>query len=230
MKGFSTSRPATVGTAPAVLSSFAPGQGSDGVAVTSGLTDPMGRFSIITAPNSGPARLKVFSFDLLTPNAEAQQSVAQPTELGEPMLVTEFDAFDASYTGGVSLATGWIAGDEGGAESIIVGQRAGDGLVRTFSSGSNLTGQSEMYVESFEHQMMVSFSPSMTFKPFGSGVSVATTSTTSGAKILVAGKANGTGVVESFEVTRARTGPQLRPTNGTRVATTGSRAGALGGD
>jgi len=230
VKVYSNSLPGTVGAAPDALASFSPGQGSDGITVAAGLTDPMGRFSIVTAPNTGPAHLKVFSFDLLTSNADADQSVAQPTVLGDPTLVTEFDAFDAAYTGGVSLATGWIAGNEGGAESIVVGQRAGDGLVRTFSSGSNLTGQSEVYIESFEHQMMVSFSPSMTFKPLGSGVSVATTSTTSGAKILVASKVEGAGVVKSFDVTRAPKGAQLRPSQGTQVATTGSKAGTLGGD
>ena len=45
-------------------------------------------------------------------------------------MTAEFDAYDPAYTGGVSLSTGWVAGAEGGAQSVITGQLTGPGEVR----------------------------------------------------------------------------------------------------
>ena len=58
-------------------------------------------------------------------------------------MTSQFMAYDESYTGGVSLSTGWVAGAEGGAKSIVTGQLAGDGTVRVWSTGSRLDGQPE---------------------------------------------------------------------------------------
>ena len=79
--------------------------------------------------------------------------------------------------------------------------------------------------------MKVEFTPTMTFQPFGSGVTVATTSTTSGAKVLAFGTQDGTSVMKSFDVERSPQEPaSLRPI-GARVFTfPGVSSGAVGGD
>ena len=86
---------------------------------------------------------------------------------GAPTQTSEFLAFDESYTGGVSLTTGWVAGEEGGAKSIITGQLAGDGTVRTWSSGSRLDGFPGMYLQSpNHHEADVEFTQISSFAPF----------------------------------------------------------------
>ena len=188
----------------------------------------MGRVSIATAPTKGAA-VRVFNYPLLTTDGGTHHHGDSHGGDG-PQLVTEFTAFD-DYDGPMSLTTGWIAANEGGAESIIVGQRSGQGLVRSFSSGSQLTGQSGMYVESFDHQMTVAFTPTMTFQPFGSGVTVATTSTTSGAKILTFGPEGGTSSMKSFTVVRSAQDPtSLRAVRAGVVTFPGVGGGTVGGD
>ena len=55
-------------------------------------------------------------------------------------MTSKFLAYDEGYTGGVSLSTGWVAGAEGGAKSIVTGQLGGGGTVRVWSNGSRLDG------------------------------------------------------------------------------------------
>jgi FtsP/CotA-like multicopper oxidase with cupredoxin domain len=225
---YSNELPSARGSAPEVFSSFEPHPGQDGSVLAAGLTDPMGRVSIITAPTNG-ARIRVFNYPLLTVDDGTHHSGDSHGGDG-PQLVTEFTAFD-DYDGPMSLTTGWIAANEGGAESIITGQRNGQGLVRSFSSGSQLAGQSGMYVEPFDHQMTVEFTPTMTFQPFGSGVTVATTSTTSGAKILAFGSQSGTSAMKSFNVERSSREPaSLRPVGAGVVSFPGVGNGSVGGD
>ena len=105
----------------------------------------------------------------------------------EPTMTSEFLAFEENYTGGVSLATGWVAGAEGGAQSIVTGQTAGD-TVRVWSTGSRLDGQPTEYLLSpNQHDATVEFARIASFAPIpgAKGVTVATTSTTAGADLLV---------------------------------------------
>jgi hypothetical protein len=88
------------------------------------------------------------------------------------------------------LATGWLTGSIGGAERIVVGQLTGPGAVKVYSSGSALQGGPVMYLHSaMEHSPIVNFTEAASFAPFSgsAGVSVATTSTTTGADLLVSG-------------------------------------------
>ena len=88
-----------------------------------------------------------------------------------------------------------------------------------------------MYVESFDHQMTVGFTPTMTFQPFGSGVTVATTSTTSGAKILTFGSEGGASAMKSFTVERSADDPtSLRAVRAGAVTFPGVGGGTVGGD
>ncbi|MFD0360348.1 multicopper oxidase domain-containing protein [Nocardia sp. GCM10030253] len=203
VKVFSSTLPGEQGQVPELFSSFTPYPGSKaGVTVATGMVDTSsGRASIVTAPGPGdPPRVKTFRYDLYTPTAAAAaKGTAHPQDHpGEPEMTSDFLAFDENYLGGVSLSTGWVGGAEGGAKSIVTGMLGGDGMVRVWSSGSRLDGGPAMYTESPNHHSdTVSFREITSFAPFGvgAGVRVATTSTTSGADLLVSGVAvNGTEV------------------------------------
>ena len=164
--------------------------------------------------------MKTFRYDLFTPTQRAQDNGApKPNGPGEPTMSSEFLAYDQSYTGGVSLSTGWVAGQEGGAQSIVTGQLAGDGTVGVWSSGSRLDGAPAMYTHGIgQHDGHVMFRQTASFNPFTSGVAVATTSTTVGADLLVSGAGPRGAEVVKFGMARA--GPQantLTPNELTRL-------------
>ena len=181
--------PSSPGAAPTLFSTFSPYSGDQsGVSVSSGFVDFMsGRNSIVTAPGPGsPAEVKVFNFSLMTPIG----GETNPSGAVQPANTAAFMPFGDAYRGGVSLATGWLAGSVGGAERIVVGQLTGAGTVKIYSSGSALQGGPSMYLHSaMEHSHTVDYTEVASLNPFGgaSGVSVATTSTTSGADLLVSG-------------------------------------------
>jgi hypothetical protein len=103
-----------------------------------------------------------------------------------------FAPFGKDYRGGVSLTTGWLAGSLGGAKRIIVSQLADRGSVKVFSNGSALDGGPAMYLHSpLHHDHSAAFREIASFEPFdgSSGTRVATTSTTTGAHLLVSGVA-----------------------------------------
>ena len=197
---FGSHLPPSPGTAPALFASFSPyPDDRSGVSVAGGIVDFMsGRNSIVTAPGPGsPAQVKVFHFSLMTPidNApkrDATMDMAQ--RAGEPVSAAGFMPFGNTYRGGVSLATGWLTGALGGAQSIVVSQLAGAGAVKVYSSGSALQGEPMMYLRSpAAHDDAIAFRAVAVFSPFvgSSGARVATTSTTSGADLLVSGVASG---------------------------------------
>ncbi|MBM4268734.1 MAG: copper oxidase [Deltaproteobacteria bacterium] len=185
-----------VGDAPEVFASFSPYPDSaTGVTIATGLLDVHGRYSIITAPGPGdPAQIKTFRFDLYKPNTgvSAWCAPTDPLPEGVPLVTSEFLAFEESYQGGVSLAAGWIGGAYGGAQSIVVGESAGPGVVKVFGSGSALDGEPLMYLESpDDHDPTIEFFEISRFTPFGdapsSGVRVAVTSNELAADVLASG-------------------------------------------
>jgi FtsP/CotA-like multicopper oxidase with cupredoxin domain len=236
VKVFSSKLPAS-GTAPEVFSRFSPYPGSRaGVTVATGMVDiHSGRESIVTAPGPGEApHVKTFRYDLFTPTAKATASGSADAPAGhggstaEPQLTSDFLAYDGSYTGGVSLATGWVAGAEGGAKSIITGQLAGSGTVQVWSSGSSLDGGPEMYTHGPEgHSDDVMFAQIASFAPDvgggPTGVTVATTSTTTGADLLVGGAG---GAVRKYRL--ARPDPQAYVVVPTLLTTLPGLAGTTG--
>jgi hypothetical protein len=135
------------------------------------------RESIVTAPGPGiPARVKVFAFPLLKPIAKAGQASAQTADL--PVNTASFVPFGYDYRGGVSLATGWLAGSLGGAKRIIVSQLADSGSVKIFSSGSALDGGPSLYLQSpLLHDHDAHFREIAGFEPFGGSSGVAPGST-----------------------------------------------------
>ena len=140
----------------------------------------------------GATEVKVFAFPLLNPIGKAGLGRAQADVTDQPVNTASFIPFGKDYRGGVSLATGWLAGSLGGAKRIIVSQLADSGSVKVFSSGSALDGGPTLYLQSpLHHDHGASFREIAAFEPFdgSAGTRVATTSTTTGANLLVSGVA-----------------------------------------
>jgi hypothetical protein len=150
---------------------------------------------IVTAPGLGsPTEVKVFAFPLLKPIGNAGLGGTQAATTDQLVNTASFVPFGADYRGGVSLATGWLAGSLGGAKRIIVSQLADGGSVKIFSSGSALDGSPSLYLQSpLHHGHSADFREIAGFKPFdgSAGTRVATTTTTTGANLLVSGVALG---------------------------------------
>lgn len=122
---------------------------------------------------------------LITVRAADIRSLSGP----EPMVADTFLPFGDDQETGASLATGWVAGEQGGAKRIVVGEHGGDGTVKVLSSGSALDGQPIDYTYTpGTHTDHVDFEEIASFEPFPDtpgDVSVATTSTSFGADLLV---------------------------------------------
>ena len=233
--------PSSAGTAPAIFSTFSPYPNDrSGVNVAAGIVDFMsGRYSIVTAPGpEAPALIKVFNFSLMTPidgAPERDASMDIHEKVGEPATTAEFTPFGDTYKGGVSLATGWLTGAFGGAQSIVVSQLAGKGAVKVYSSGSALDGLPMMYLSNPAHDDPISFSAVTDFSPFvgSSGARVAATSTTYGADLLVSGVAAG-GNVQVIKYRLVRPNPSavvLQAVRESEVQSApGSQPYALGGN
>lgn len=183
------SKPVTLGSTPELFSAFSPYPGfQGGVNIAAGMVDlASGRSSIVTAPGQGHApEVKTFLFDLYQPNGGEP---AAPTAPIVPAQTASFMAFEKSYTGGVAIATGWVAGKLGGYQRIITGKLTGDSEVKVFSSGSRMNGHPALYTVSPNSAMGANFSPIASFKAFpgsvNTGVRVAATSTVYGADLLI---------------------------------------------
>lgn len=199
VKVFSSKLPADSGAAPETFASFTPYASSrSGVSLAAGMIEAgSGRQSLVTAPGPGePSLVKSFRWDLFTPTprARANGTATQSHSGGVnvPTMTSQFMAYDEQYTGGVGLSVGWVAGAEGGAQSIVTSQLADDGIVRVWSSGSRLQGRPGVYLENpNHHEQDVKYTEIASFAPFserGSGVITATSSTPFGADLLIAGR------------------------------------------
>jgi hypothetical protein len=242
---YSTKLPASPGATPPLLSAFNPYPGDrSGVSLATGFVDfATGRYSIVTAPGPGvPAEVKVFVFSLMKPIGSgghpAGHTGVPAAGPSAPANTASFKPFGDGYQGGVSLATGWLAGSLGGAERIVVGQLADAGTVKVFSSGSALDDGPALYLRSpNEHGHAPTFREIASFNPFEgkSGTRVATTSTTTGADLLVGGVAAqgpSASVVWRYELVR----PNAQATTlqarrlGEVFSAAGSHPAELGGD
>lgn len=213
------------GTAPPLFTSFAPYAGdANGVTLATGFVDfTTGRNSIVAAPGPGSvAEVKVFVFPLL------DKIGAAPLASPQPDVTASLRPFGDAYAGGVSLATGWLAGHLGGAKRIVVGQLADGAQVKVYSSGSALDGGPAMYLHNPAHHMHADFREIASFAPFEGtgGVHVATTSTTTGAELLVSGvSAEGAARVARYDFNRPD--PKATTLQAVKLADVAS-AGAVG--
>jgi hypothetical protein len=228
-------------TGPALFATFKPyGEDRSGVSVATGFVDfSTGRESIVTAPGPGsPTEVKVFAFPLLKPiaKADAKADHGGMHATDEPANTASFTPFGKDYRGGVSQATGWLAGSLGGAKRIIVSQLADRGSVKIFSSGSALDGGPSLYLQSPEHHDHgAQFREIAGFEPFGgsAGARVATTSTTTGANLLVSGVVPGGADASVIKYDFVRPNAQSTTLEAVRLGQVWSGKGSppvLGGD
>jgi hypothetical protein len=243
VKVFRTALPAP-GKAPELFAKFDPyPNDQSGVTVSSGFVDFItGRNSIVTAPGPGvPTQVKVFAFTLMSPIGQTPTSATGSKDIcpapGDPALTAAFMPFGSDYRGGVSLATGWLTGSIGGAKRIVVGQLIGPGAVKVFSSGSALQGGPVTYLYSaMTHELISEFTEAARFAPFGgdTGVSVATTSTTIGADLLVSGFSQQDDAVQVRKYQFVRPTAEATMLDAKQVAEVvsapGTTPGVLGGD
>jgi FtsP/CotA-like multicopper oxidase with cupredoxin domain len=245
---------------PTLFASFKPyGDDRFGVSVATGFVDfSTGRESIVTAPGPGsPAEVEVFAFPLLQPIARIGTKTGSKTgtkpdaraahgglhatdslhATNEPVKTASFAPFGKDYRGGMSLATGWLAGSLGGAKRIIVSQLADRGSVKIFSGGSALDGGPALYLQSpLQHHHGAHFREIASFEPFqgSTGTQVATTSTTTGAHLLVSGVAPGAAnaSVIKYDLVRPNTqSTSLQPVSLGQVwSGKASQPAALGGN
>lgn len=123
------------------------------------------------------------------------------------MQTDAFLAFDGGFRGGVTVATGWVAGDEGGFARIITGQQTGGGQVAVFSSGSRLDGHPSLYiVPASSMSMTTPFTRSalVTPVPGADGVDVATSANAHSADLVVSARRGSGSVVAVLDVHRPR--------------------------
>jgi hypothetical protein len=184
----------------------------------------------------------VFAFPLLKPIAKVDAKARAKADHGglhamdEAVNTASFTPFGMDYRGGVSLATGWLAGSLGGAKRIVVSKLADRGSVKIFSSGSALDGGPSLYLESPEHHGHgAQFREIASFEPFGGpgGTRVATTSTTTGANLLVSGAWPGSADASVIKYDFVRPNAQATTLEALRLGQVWSGKGSppgLGGD
>ncbi len=203
---------------------------SGGVDVAAGIVDASGRESVVTGPGPGMKPVvKTWLFDLYTRNGSTDWL---PTRQ-RPMRTSSFLAFESTYTGGVNVATGWIAGGLGGFSRIIAGKQTGASTVTVFTSGSALTGHPALYLmPASNHSMMAEFTKAADFEAFpGSttGVDVTTSANPLSADLVVSGVDDGKPTLQVFDLFRKAAKNRMlsvRPLNRT---TTLGPIGAVGG-
>src|SRR5262249_3934 len=140
------------------------------------------------------SEVKVFAFPLFKPIGKSGEGSTQAAGTDAPVNTASFIPFGNDYRGGVSLATGWLAGSLGGAKRNILRQPAGPRGVKGSFRGAGVDGGPSLYVESpLHHDHGAHFREIAAFEPFERSAStrVATTSTTTGANLLVSGVATG---------------------------------------
>jgi hypothetical protein len=179
----------------------------------------------------------VFAFPLLKPIDKNGERHTHAAATDQPVNTASFNPFGNDYRGGVSLATGWLAGELGGAKRIIVSQLAEKGSVKVFSSGSALDGGPALYLQSpLHHDHGAQFREIAAFEPFdgSAGTRVATTSTTTGANLLVSGAAAGGTDASVLKYEFVRPNPQATTLQAVRLGQVwsgkASQPAMLGGD
>jgi FtsP/CotA-like multicopper oxidase with cupredoxin domain len=240
VKVFRSQLSSSPGIVPALFASFKPyGDDRSGVSIATGFVDfSTGRESIVTAPGAGSTtEVKVFAFPLFKPNGQAALGNAQAAGNEQPVNTASFMPFGRNYRGGVSLATGWLAGSLGGAKRIVVSQLTDRGSVKIFSSGSALDGGPALYLQSpMDHAHSTHFREIAAFEPFDGSVGtwVATTSTTTGANLLVSGVATGGADISVVKYELVRPNAQSTTLQAARLGQVwygkGSQPATLGGD
>jgi FtsP/CotA-like multicopper oxidase with cupredoxin domain len=192
------------GKQPAFATWYPYGAFRGGVDVATGLTDFSGREVVVTAPGPGMAPLvQTYVFDLMYKNGT--MGMRHSGEVHNEMA-SSFLAFEESYRGGVNIATGWVAGQDGGFSRIVAGKSSGSSEVSVWTTGSRMEGHPELYVMPVTgHSDMATYAQAARFEAFPgatTGVDVTTAATPRGADLVVAGRSGGAPAVAAFDLRR----------------------------
>ena len=243
VKVYQSQLPSSPGVVPALFASFRPyGDDRSGVSLATGFVDfSTGRDSIVTAPGPGSAaEVKVFAFPLLKPNGQVGrgQRGKQPGP-SQPVNTASFMPFGRNYRGGVSLATGWLAGSLGGARADrrqpARGRRFGKGLFERLRLGrgpGTISAEPRAITATAPHFREIAELRAVRWSRVGTRV--ATTSTTTGANLLVSGVAAGGGDISVAKYEFVRPNAQSTTLQAVRLGQvwsgSGSQPAILGGD
>ena len=114
----------------------------------------------------------MFNFSLMTPidsTRSARPSRQLRARRHKPAVTNSFMPFGMRLSRRRSrLATGWLTGSLGGAETIVVGQLTGPGAVKVYSSGSAAAkGDPRSTWRALSTYPIADFTEIASFKPFG---------------------------------------------------------------
>lgn len=104
-----------------------------GVSVATGMVEAGGRISLLTAPGPGMApTVSMYNFDLF---GDAAGNVPDSHATLTPLRVASFDGADPTYTGGLTVATGYPYAAEGGFATVLTTTSSGPARLGAFSLG-----------------------------------------------------------------------------------------------
>lgn len=199
---------------PMSIASFMPFVNYQGsLSVATGLVDDSGRISIVVGAGYGaPPNVAVFNYSLMASMGNSDMtSMVSATPLGMLTNTASFYAFSQSYLGGISVATGWVNGPQGGFQNILVGALVGSSNVVTFSTGSALNGFPSMS----DMDMTTEYYLTSSFYAFGeqstAGTRVSASDTLRGANLLVSTVEANRGLVSRFDLLRHNDATLLEP-------------------
>ena len=211
------------------------------MSVASGFVDfTTGRNSIVTAPGPGsPAQVKVFYFSLMKPIDQKPADAGGETNVPgakEAAVTTAFMPFGIGYRGrrvaGHRLAYRIARRRRGDRRRPTERSRRGESLLKRLGTARRPYDLSAAAA----HTPVATFAEIASFNPFGeaSGVSVATTSTTVGADLLVSGVSPEDNSVQVLKFELVRPDPDAVTLAARQLSTVvtapGSLPNALGGD
>ena len=216
VKVFSSTLPTESGKAPDVFSTFTPYPGSQsGVTLATGMVElGSGRESVVTAPGPGDAPLiKTFRYDLYTPTARAQANGTATQSIRASRAIPDDRRSSWPTTRTTPTVSRWR---RAGSRAPKAARRASSpassaatGGVAVWSRGSTARRASpRSYLDNpNHHDADVKYAEIASFVPFPGakpGVTVATSSTTYGADLLVAGLAPGGQEVRKYTLERPK--------------------------
>ncbi|MFM6129993.1 MAG: multicopper oxidase domain-containing protein, partial [Sphaerospermopsis kisseleviana] len=188
------------------------GSFSGGIDIDAGLVEETGRNGIVAVKGpGGDALVKVFTFTLFKHleghSSSGHQSVSHSGSTRSPDMETSFRAFSGGFRNGLRVATGWVAGLEGGFSRIVLGEATNGNRVAVYTSGSRLNGHPKMYItgdniNGHSHGGMFVKAGEFETIPGAKGVDVATAAHPKSADLVVSGSSGGRPLVTVYDVLR----------------------------
>lgn len=188
---------------------------SGGIDIDAGLVEETGRNGIVAVKGpGGDSLVKVFTFTLYEPisgdshgHSAVQHSSGHSGTARVPDMEASFRAFSGGFRNGLRVATGWVAGREGGFSRIVLGEATNGNRVAVFTSGSRLNGHPKMYItgdniNGHSHGGMFVKAAEFETIPGARGIDVATAAHPASADLVVSGSSGGRPTVTVYDVLR----------------------------